>query len=420
MSYVLTTQGSLPQVLASNVVDVNGTGLPDALLVPSQAKFLSGLPGRTLAGGGGADTLLFTFNPNGLGDSAWQNVTGWEYVLLIGGGYQNLTLGAFAQAAFTSGVITLMGASTNGMNVDGSALTVGSSLKAVGGAGTDVIRGGAGADQIWATVGNDNIYGGGGDDIFEVGTVGLLLSTYIEGGAGIDRINLSGGGAITDVAFGNKQTIEQVVLNAGAWTLTLGNAAASAFGGVVNIAGAGVATGLTIDASGMSNGQLLAAGGAGADIIIGGSGNDTITGGGGADSLTGGLGDDLFKFQVTPQLAGSIVSGGDGFDQVEIMGDNLGANSFILSAGAELEQVVLTANAPLYAIVTDADAAAFTGGLIRLAASGTGVTPFTAYGGFLTGTNAVYVFGVTTSNEVTGGAGADTFKAGVGVGTSNL
>ena len=144
MSYVLTTQGFSPQIFASSVNSVAGTILNDSLVVPSQAKFGAGLPLRTLTGGVGADSLIFTFNLNGLGDSIWQGVSGWEYGFLVGGGYQNFTLGANAEAAFTGRVITLMGASTNGMNIDGSALSALSVLKIVGGAGTDIIRGGAG------------------------------------------------------------------------------------------------------------------------------------------------------------------------------------------------------------------------------------------------------------------------------------
>ncbi len=427
MSYVLSTQ-TLPTstvtVFASNVDSVAGSNtLSDSLFIPSQSKFTSGLGSRFLTGGGlpGADTLIFGFNLNGLGDSAWQGVSGWEYALLIGGGYQNFTLGANAQAAFTGGIITIMASSATGINLDGSALGVGSSLKVIGGTGGDVIRGGAGNDQFWATSGNDQLYLGAGDDTVEFGSSALLLTTYVEGGSGFDTLRLSGGGALTDASFGNKQNIERLTLNEGAWSFTLGNAAAGAFGGVVDIDGSFLSalSPLTVDASGQQNGRLFAQGGLGADIITGGNGNDTITGGGGADILTGGAGDDLIKFQTSARLAVSTVSGGDGFDQIEIVGDNLGPNAFALSAGAALEQVVLSANGPLFAVVTDADAAAFTGGLIRLAATGVGVTPFTAYGGFLTGTNAIYVFGVATANEVTGGGGADTFKAGVGVGSSN-
>lgn len=437
MSYVLSTQ-TVPNptvtVFPANVDSVAGdAALSDSLFVPSQAKFVSGLGARTLTGGNvGADVLLFAFNLNGLGDSAWQLVTGWEYALLIGGGYQNFTLGANAEAAFTGGVITIMGASTTGMNLDGSALSALSSLKVVGGTGGDVIRGGAGKDQFWASTGNDSLYLGAGDDVVEFGSAALLLTTYVEGGSGFDALRLSGGGALTDASFGNKQNIERVTLNQAAWSFVLGNAAAGAFGGLVDIDGSFLSalSPLTVDASGLTNGRLFAQGGLGADAITGGSGNDTITGGGGADTLTGGGGDDVIRFQTNGQLAASIVSGGDGFDQVVIGGDNVGLSAFALSAGAGLEQVILLAvpelpplPAPqivpqLSATFTNADAAAFTDGLIRVAASN--AASFAAVGVGLTGTNALYVFGRSTgATEVYGGAGSDTLKAGVGVGSSN-
>ena len=418
MSYVLATQGLPPQILAAGVNSVAGTGLSDSLLVPSQAKFIAGLGARTLTGGLGADTLIFTFNPNGLGDSAWQGVSGWEYALLIGGGYQNLTLGANAEAAFTGGVITLMAASTTGMNLDGSALSALSSLKVIGGSGGDVIRGGAGADQMWATAGNDSLYLGGGNDLVEVGAAALLLTTYVDGGSGFDIVRLTGGGAVTDAAFGNKQNIERVLLNEAAWTFTLGNGAASAFSGLVDIDASYILTGVTLDANGMTNGRLFAQGSQGADAITGGNGDDTIIGGGGADTLTGGTGNDLFRFGTNIQLNGTTMSGGDGFDQVEVTGDNVGFGNFALSAGAGLEQVTLSfASSPLYAFFNNLDAAAFTDGLIRVAAPNT--NQMIVVGNGLTGNNAVYVFGSTGANEVYSGAGADTLRAGVGVGSSN-
>ncbi len=416
MSYVLSTQGSPPVIYASNVDSVSGTGLADSLLIPSQAKFTSGLGTRMLNGGLGVDTLIFTFNLNGLGDSAWQGVSGWEYALLIGGGYQNFTLGANAEVAFTGRIITVMGVSTSGINLDGSALSTLSSLRIVGGSGGDVLRGGEGADYFWASAGSDSLYGGGGNDVFEFSSASLLLTTYVEGGSGFDVIRLLGGGSVTDSGFANKQNIEQVILSDAAWNITIGNSAASAFNGLVNIDGSYMATGLTLDASGLNNGRLYVKGSVGADSIIGGSGNDTIIGSGGADTLKGGNGDDLFQFVAHTQLETSALSGGAGFDQVEITGDNFGGGNLSLSTG--LEQLVLSkVGGPLFATFTDADAAAFTDGLIRLSAPGSTYLGVGAFG--MTGSNALYIYGSTGANEIYGSAGGDTLKAAVGMGSSN-
>ncbi|WP_265502620.1 family 16 glycosylhydrolase [Paracoccus beibuensis] len=123
-----------------------------------------------------------------------------------------------------------------------------------GGSGNDTLTGGGGNDQLLAGSGNDLLYLNGGDDL-------------IDGGAGIDRIAISGSrGAAIDLGL-------TTVQNTG-W-------------------GNDVIRNIETVQGGHGNDRLT--GNASSNLFTGGGGNDTLAGGGGADRLDGGAGADLLS-----------------------------------------------------------------------------------------------------------------------------
>jgi Ca2+-binding RTX toxin-like protein len=126
-----------------------------------------------------------------------------------------------------------------------------------GGAGNDKISGGPGADTLTGGTGADQIYGGRGDD-------------RLNGGAGRDRMYGEGG---NDRLFGN--------------------------GGNDLVDG--------------GSGDDRLNGNAGDDSMFGQSGNDTFDGGSGTDEMTGGSGSDSTSTSETDDILSSIENAfGDG------------------------------------------------------------------------------------------------------------
>ncbi|MFC5355704.1 calcium-binding protein, partial [Azospirillum himalayense] len=144
----------------------------------------------------------------------------------------------------------------------------------VGGSGNDTLTGGAGADTL---------IGGEGDDRFYFDDADAPL----QGGAGFDTAVAQGNvGASLDLAA---CSIEQ----------------AYGGGGNDSLIGTGALLGLAI------NGRD------GDDLILGSAFNDTLTGGNGSDTLIAGDGDDVLYIDADDAL----VSGGAGFDTVNVQGD---------------------------------------------------------------------------------------------------
>ncbi|WP_424136126.1 ExeM/NucH family extracellular endonuclease, partial [Roseomonas chloroacetimidivorans] len=142
---------------------------------------------------GGADTdTLRLLDGQVLADKAFQNTVNME-VISLGDGSYNLTLDAFAKAAFTAGLVKVAA----GAGTDSLTLNVGANGPAVnvtGSAGADAITGGAGADTINGGGGDDILKGGAGNDTIVFNNGALTAGDTVDGGAGYDAIRLLGGG----------------------------------------------------------------------------------------------------------------------------------------------------------------------------------------------------------------------------------
>lgn len=137
--------------------------------------------------------------------------------------------------------------------------------------GDDTVNGGTGRDTLFGGAGKDTMNGGAGDDFIMVTSMAELAGDVIDGGSGVDTLNLSFTTQSAAVTFTGKDPI------------------------LVNALGTAKITGVE---------QYLISGGSGADkltgyllsdTLVGGKGADTLKGLDGFDFLQGGEGDDLIS-----------------------------------------------------------------------------------------------------------------------------
>ena len=134
------------------------------------------------------------------------------------------------------------------------------------------------------------------------GTVGsgatYNSSDHLTGGTGIDTIEITSGGTVSDGVFGFTTDFEVIKLSSTAGnTVSLGsNAKNIAFENGLTIDHGGLAGNLTVTQASTYNHDLTVIGGTGTDNLTGGSGNDTFRGGAGNDTIDGGSGVDLLDF----------------------------------------------------------------------------------------------------------------------------
>lgn len=254
-------------------------------------------------------TVVLARTPQVLVDGTVLRISGTagqDTIRLRSGGGRRLSLEIFSPAGLMTQVVepnvlrlpfslVEVRLSNGDDRLDTSAIRV--PIRAIGGAGNDVIRTGAGADQIFgdeenglgfgvnnidAGDGNNTIVGGNGDNWLRTGrnndavTVGNGDNT-IDTGAGNDTVTGGNGQSAINTGAGNDSISVGTggnVVDGGA-----GNDFISAQGGTNWLIG------------GLGNDVVL--GGIGADIIDGGVGNDFLAGGMGSDRVDGGAGNDL-------------------------------------------------------------------------------------------------------------------------------
>ncbi|TAN46924.1 MAG: calcium-binding protein [Methylococcaceae bacterium] len=316
----------------------------------------------TIDGGAGLDTVKLDGDYPGIFfPASWVGV---EKLLLAAGRHDY--------------VMTLndaMVAAKQSITIDGSSLHAGDTLTAYGTGETDgdlILSGGAGDDTLYSGSGDDSLSGGGGNDLLNIaatGTdsvqggdgddliqVGALLTTrdQIDGGKGMDTLNLTGA---SSVVLGAKTLIEveNITVAAGySYNLTLADAVTDR-GQTLKVDAQALTaptTNLNLDGSAETDANLLLIGGSGDDTLLGGDGADSITGGAGNNTLSaGGGGQDQITGDTgydTIQLGAGFdgddrIDGGDGYDQA-ILDGNYAAGVHIKGSTLQsVETMTLTA-----------------------------------------------------------------------------
>jgi Ca2+-binding RTX toxin-like protein len=249
--------------------------------------------------------------------------------------------------------------------------------KLFGGAGNDTLIGGSGNDQLFGQAGSDTLLGKGGFDLLfgggdhdtltggdgddqvfgESGNDRFIWNPgedtdLNEGGAGIDTVEVNGGGgaeSFTTTANGTRVRFDR--LDPAPFAIDIGtseNLVLNANGGDDSFSATGNLAALikiTVD-GGAGNDTIL--GSNGIDLLLGGDGDDFIDGQQGNDMVFLGAGNDVFQWD--PGDGSDTVEGQDGTDTLLFNGSN-GAEIFAASANGG--RVLFTRN--LGNVVMDLD-----------------------------------------------------------------
>ncbi|HEX6987266.1 MAG TPA: calcium-binding protein [Planctomycetaceae bacterium] len=232
-----------------------------------------------------------------------------------------------------------------------------------GGTGNDVLTGGSGADMLFGQSGNDTLLGKGGNDFLFGGTENDTLTggdaddqvfgesgddrmiwnpgddtDLNEGGAGIDTVQVNGGGgAETFTATANGTRVRFDRLDPAPFSLDIGtseNLVVNMNGGNDSFSATGNLAALikiTVD-GGAGNDTIL--GSNGADLLLGGDGNDFVDGQQGNDVAFLGAGDDVFRWD--PGDGNDTVEGQDGTDTMLFFGANIAENVDVFANGGRV------------------------------------------------------------------------------------
>ncbi|MFM2389352.1 MAG: hypothetical protein RLZZ437_907, partial [Pseudomonadota bacterium] len=367
---------------------VVGTDLVDLLVGTDQGETIRGLAGndtiRALAG----DDVIF-------------GGTGAD-VILAGDGFDTVdfatsTIGVRASIATRFGQggdaqgdeyfgVEALAGSAFGDTLDGG---IGDNLL-VGRDGHDALSGAEGVDTLQGGEGNDTLTGGSGADI-------------LSGGDGSDTADYTG-------------SVDAVNVSLAALAASGGDAAGDVLTSIENLTG--TEGNDALEGDGQAN---VLSGGRGNDTLTGGAGDDMLSGGRGADALFGGDGIDIASYAqsetgVLVNLADLASSGGDAagdtFTGIEIIeasfhadtligdaGDNRlrgGAGGDLIDGGAGFDTADYTTSSSAVAVDLGA---------------GTG-SAGDAAGDTLAGIELV--LGSNWNDTLVGGAGDETFDAGLG------
>ncbi|MDX2103556.1 MAG: DUF4347 domain-containing protein [Alphaproteobacteria bacterium] len=272
---------------------------------------------------------------------------------------------------------------------------------ASGGAGNDLLNGNDGNDWLAGDSGQDTVVGGIGDDTIRFNSVAdITAGESADGGAGLDRLELTGSGLYdfwtNSVALTGFETLFVVGANS---TVTGGLAF---FGGLSNISGstgtqslifrtagsfdwssisissievfdfstttslrlpASYATAISVSGSAGADSVVAGAmadslgGSSGNDTLIGNDGNDTLAGSGGADSLVGGAGNDVMPVFSGETFIGDVFDGGTGDDTIEQL--LVGALNITNLSLVSVERLQAISSGGMSLTLTSAQAAGF-------------------------------------------------------------
>jgi len=241
------------------------------------------------------------------------------------------------------------------------------------------------------TAGLDTLTGSAAADTFNVTNFAHFgASDFVNGGAGIDTLNLNFTGTGVLVLGDRATEIELVAL-----------------GGTASIG---------VDARDGDN-ALIITGNAAANAITGTFLADTITGGAGLDVLSGGGGNDVFLVSLATDMGlTEALNGGSGIDVLRFTG---ATGTLVLGASVfELEQVVIgtAAGVTTGTAALNVDASALTTAISITGNAGANVLTGTAYDDTLLGGGGNDVFIVAAAahhgagETIDGGAGTNTIR----------
>jgi Ca2+-binding RTX toxin-like protein len=238
----------------------------------------------TVAGNGGLDTIVLNASYNGtvaVGASNVAHVTGVEMLYLQGG--SNTLYDVVADQSFQAAGITQINAlgSVGKASIDATGYT--GDVLVVAGQSTDTIKTGSGNDTIEL----QHIPGA---------LAGTLTSgDVVDGGTGAhDRLLFDGDATLASADFAHVYHVEEVDLQDGGFTFTLGTETDSSGIAKVDAHLAGAA--VTINAA-PSHNDLWLIGSAAGDTLSAGDGTVALQGGLGGDTLNGGTGTTVFTYR---------------------------------------------------------------------------------------------------------------------------
>ncbi|HEY2069728.1 MAG TPA: VCBS domain-containing protein [Rhizomicrobium sp.] len=159
------------------------------------------------------------------------------------------------------------------------------------------------------------------------------------------------------------------------------------------------------------------------DTLQGSSGNDTYTGGigddifkmqdGGTDNVDGGSGDDSFYFGAV-LTASDTVNGNTGSDKITITGDYTGGNALVLSATTLTSVELINLGAGFNYNITTNDATVASGQTLSVHGGNLGSGNSLTFDGSAETDGKFAFFLGAGDDNVTGGAGNDTFDLSLG------
>ncbi len=295
-----------------------------------------------------------------------------------------------------------------------------------GGPGNDTISGGAGNDTINPGAGTDRMDGGAGNDLYLFDALTFDNADLIADESGnLDILEFLGASPITfaSTASGRVSGIERILLGGGndVFSPTSALTDGVALGAMTVDGGAGNDR-LSVSGTGwlLAPNRFHLAGGEGADTLIGDDGADTLDGGPGAGWIQGGLGNDLVLVAPDDLASAPTIEGGDGFEDVlRITAEGVvGAAETANMSGIEVVEfgaaVSLAVPASLVAAMSSISLDfAVRGSAGDDTVSGSGLLPGTDLAVTLGGGDDLFVGG-PGDETVTAGTGMDSIALGVG------
>ena len=334
----------------------------------------------------GANAVVFTAT----------TMTGIDDLVLKGGHSYDLTTNDATVDSLTNPTMT----------VDSTDLGVGDTLKFDGSAETDSNF------TFNAGLETDTLTGGAFADTFNMGA-GLTAADKIDGGGGIDTLNLDGdysaGLTISDTYVNN---IEDLTFAAGhSYNITISGDITDPTTLTIDGSALGASDSLTLDLTAATSSGYTITGGAGDDTITGPSGTAGMSidlSKGGVDTVTGGGGDDTINFGTT-LWSDDQVDGGGGTDTVHVSGFS-GGDSIVFGANTltNVEKLVIDSGGNGLAVTTDDNTVASGQTLSVDASAANGFT----FDGSAELDGNFDIKGSAGDDVLIGGAQADTFEMG--------